>query len=88
MLQKDQHDPTAVLRGNLSARTELHHFRLNQHFPKHVREVQLERNECEARLYIIVHFKNGHRVKKPESEAMSKDFLALCGMLYDLPPKE
>jgi hypothetical protein len=88
MLQKDQHDPTAVLRGQLSARTELHHFRLNQHFPKHIREVQLERNMEKNQLMICVTFVNGHKVSRPEAEATSKDFLALCGMLYDLPPKE
>ena len=88
MLQKGQIDPTAVLRGNMSARSELHHFRLNQHFPNRIREVQLERSIAEDQLYIIVIFENGHKVRKPENQATSADFLALCGMLYDLPPKE
>lgn len=88
MLQRGQEDPTAVLRGNLSARSELHHFRLNQHFPKRIREVKLVKEIPEDQLYIIVVFNNGHIVRKPEVEAQGKDFLALCGMLYDLPPKE
>lgn len=85
--QKEQEDPVEALRGNISARTQLHLHRLNQHFPKRVRDVQLERSEAIAEYIVIVQFHNGHVVRRPESEVQTKDFLALCGMLYDLPPK-
>jgi hypothetical protein len=85
--QKGVVDPTAALRSSLSVRSEMHCFRLNQHFPKRVREVQIEMNDATKDPTIVVHFVNGHSVRRRESEVMSSEFLALCGMLYDLPPK-
>jgi hypothetical protein len=87
-LQQHRVDPTSALRNSLSVRSEMHHYRLNQHFPKRIREVQLEMSEYDKTMYVIVHFQNGHRVRKPEHEAHTTEFLALCAMLYDLPPKE
>lgn len=75
-----------VLHSQLQTRAEVHHFRLNQHFPKRVQKCELEMGD-DARPMLRVFFTNGHVVEKPEAESKSADFLALCGMLYDLPPK-
>lgn len=83
--QKSAVDPSAALRGNLSTRAELHHFRLNKHFPKQVKEVLLEQSD--GKLIANIHFINGHVLRRPEAELASTEFLALCAMLYDLPPK-
>jgi hypothetical protein len=85
--QKGFEDPTAALKGSLSTRGELHHFRLNQHFPKRVREVVMEMNHEISEPIATVHFNNGHSLRRREAELMTTEFLALCAMIYDLPPK-
>lgn len=86
MVQADT-APESVLHASLATRAELHHFRLNQHFPKRVKECQMEISPTDGHTYLIVHFVNGHKVRRLEREVQSSEFLALCGMLYDLPPK-
>ncbi len=76
-----------ALEAQLTIRASLHHFRLNQHFPSRIAKCELEVDMEQARTILIVHFVNGHVVKKPEKDSQSSEFLALCGMLYDLPPK-
>lgn len=85
--QKGQEDPTKALKGSLSARSELHHYRLNRHFPKRIREVVIEMHPETHTASVVVHFTNGHTLKRKESEVMSQEFLALCAMIYDLPAK-
>jgi hypothetical protein len=86
--QKTAADPTSGLKGLLSARSELHHFRLNQHFPKRVKEVRVKMNELTREPIVTVCFLNGHMLQRPENEIMTTEFLALCAMVYDLPAKE
>mgnify|MGYP001497374753 CR=1 FL=1 len=64
---------------NISLRGELFFFRLAKHFPKHLKKV-----ECDGNGHLEVEFKNGRRVQVPETEIDDTEFLAKCGMIYDL----
>ena len=64
---------------NLSLRGELFFFKLAKHFPKHVKKV-----ECDGQGNLRVEFVNGQSLSTPESDVESTDFLAKCGMIYDL----
>jgi hypothetical protein len=64
---------------NLSLRGELFFFKLAKHFPRHLKEVK-----CDNAGTLTVVFKNGHTIDTPEVLVESKDFLAKCGMIYDL----
>lgn len=64
---------------NLSLRGELFFFRLAKHFPKHLKKVK-----CDGQGAVEVEFKNGHTLTIPEEQVDSPDFLAKCGMIYDL----
>lgn len=64
---------------NLSLRGELFFFKLAKHFPRHLKEVK-----CDGNGNLTVFFKNGHRIDTPETAIESPDFLAKCGMIYDL----
>lgn len=80
-------ETTNALEGQMTIRASLHHYRLNQHFPNRIAKCELEMDQQNARAVLIVRFVNGHVVTKPEKDSQSSEFLALCGMLYDLPPK-
>lgn len=64
---------------NLSLRGELFFFKLAKHFPRHLKEVK-----CNNAGTLTVVFKNGHTIDTPEVHVESPDFLAKCGMIYDL----
>jgi len=64
---------------NLSLRGELFFFKMAKHFPRHLKEVK-----CDGNGNLTVFFKNGHHIDTPETAIESPDFLAKCGMIYDL----
>lgn len=64
---------------NISLRGELFFFRLAKHFPNHLHKV-----ECDGKGGIDVQFKNGQHIQAPETDVENSEFLAKCGMLYDL----
>jgi len=64
---------------NLSLRGELFFFKLAKHFPRHLKEVK-----CDGNGGLTVVFKNGHTIDSPEVSIETPDFLAKCGMIYDL----
>lgn len=64
---------------NLSLRGELFFFKLHVHFPKHVKKV-----ECDGKGGLRVEFKNGQCIDTPETDIENPEFLAKCGMIYDL----
>lgn len=64
---------------NLSLRGELFFFRLAKHFPKHIKKV-----ECDGSGGLDIEFKNGRRLHAAETEIDNTEFLAKCGMVFDL----
>lgn len=64
---------------NLSLRGELFFFRLAKHFPRHLKKV-----DCDGKGSLEVEFKNGQRIQAAETEVENAEFLAKCGMIYDL----
>lgn len=64
---------------SISLRGELFFFRLAQHFPNH-----LEKVTCDGKGNLEIRFKNGRLLQGPESCIDNSEFLAQCGMIYDL----
>lgn len=64
---------------SISLRGELFFFRFAKHFPNH-----LQRVKCDGKGNLEVEFKNGRRLQGPESCVDNPEFLAQCGMIYDL----
>ena len=64
---------------NISLRGELFFFRLAKHFPKHLKKI-----ECDGAGGLKVEFKNGRLLHCPETDIETTEFLAKCGMIYDL----
>lgn len=64
---------------NLNLRGELFFFKLHQHFPHRIDKVLCDRD---GRVH--VKFKNGRELSVDEQELDSIEFLATCGMVYDL----
>lgn len=60
---------------------------LNRRLNFQVKEVEIWRNAQSMRSIVAVRFKNGHILKTSPAEARSDEFLALCVLVYDLPPK-
>ena len=76
---------STLLNSSANLRAELHFFRLHKLFPDRIKEVLMQRRvETDDDLVCVI-FKNGHKVVRPEEETTSDEFMALCGMLYDLP---
>lgn len=63
----------AALRG------ELFYFKLHRHFPNRIEKVNCTRDGT-----ITVTFKNGRTLSTNEVDLDSTEFLATCGMIYDL----
>ena len=71
-----------IIRMNLeqiNLRGELFFFKLHQHFPNRIKEVK-----CNAAGMVTVRFNNGRELSVDESALDSTEFLATCGMIYDL----
>lgn len=77
---------TNTMRNHLNLVAQMHHARLDKHFPNSIAEVTMGYDPQKAQKTISVRFKNGHVADGPEAEAKSEFFLAKCTMLYDLPP--
>jgi len=70
---------------NLKLRGELHLFRMEQLFPGRIAKCEVIQHLDTLSFSIAVHFKNGHKVVREEENTVSTEFIALCGMVYDLP---
>ena len=77
---------TAVMRANLSLVAQLHFARLEQLFPKAIKDVHINYDPDKHTKVVVVEFKNGYVAEAPEAEAKTDLFTARCAMLYDLPP--
>ena len=64
---------------NLNLRGELFFMRLHRHFPNRIDKVTSTREG-----QITVRFKNGRELVTDEQHIDSVEFLATCGMVYDL----
>ena len=77
---------TAAMRANLSLVAQMHFARLDQMFPKAIKNVRMNYYPDKRTKVVVVEFKNGHVAEAPEAEAKTDLFTARCAMLYDLPP--
>lgn len=64
---------------NINLRGELFFFKLHKHFPNRIDKVR-----CDGHGHITVTFKNGRELVTDEQDIDSIEFLATCGMVYDL----
>jgi hypothetical protein len=64
---------------HISLRGELFYFKLHKHFPNRIEDVK-----CRADRTVTVTFRNGRSLTVDEAELDSTEFLATCGMIYDL----
>ena len=65
--------------GNINLRGELFFFKLHKHFPNRIEKVRCEQS---GRVHVL--FKNGRELSVDEQNLDSVEFLATCGMVYDL----
>jgi hypothetical protein len=63
----------------INLRGELFYFKLHRHFPNRIENVK-----CRADRTVTVTFKNGRSLTVDDAEIGSTEFLATCGMIYDL----
>lgn len=63
----------------LNLRGELFYFKLHRHFPNRIEAVV-----CDRQGRVTVKFKNGRSLTTNEADLDSTEFLATCGMVYDL----
>ena len=77
---------TAAMRANLSLVAQMHFARLDQMFPKAIKDVRMNYDPDKRTKVVVVEFKNGHVAEAPEAEVNTDLFTARCAMLYDLPP--
>lgn len=76
------HDLYEVLKMSieqLNLRGELFYFKLHKHFPNRIEKVDCTRDGT-----VTVRFKNGRTLSTNEVDLDSTEFLATCGMIYDL----
>lgn len=64
---------------SINLRGELFFFKLHKHFPNYVERVLCSRDGT-----VTVYFKNGRILSVSEQDLDSTEFLATCGMVYDL----
>lgn len=85
--QKEIADVAGVaMRGNISLVGQMHFVRLDQLFPRSIKDVEVTYDpECNLKIIKVI-FKNGHVAEAPEHEAKTDLFTAKCSMLFDLPP--
>jgi len=63
----------------INLRGELFYFKLHRHFPNRIENVR-----CSKDGRVTVTFKNGRVLSTNEADLDSTEFLATCGMVYDL----
>jgi hypothetical protein len=63
----------------INLRGELFYFKLHHHFPNRIENVR-----CSKDGRVTVVFKNGRSLSTDEADLDSTEFLATCGMIYDL----
>jgi hypothetical protein len=73
------HRRILVTIDDINLRGELFFFKLHKHFPNWIAKVRCDRD---GRVH--VKFKNGRELSVDEQELDSLEFLATCGMVYDL----
>lgn len=66
-------------------RSHVIHYQLDKYFPGHVAKVAVDRHVERMVDVVKVTFKNDHAVCADMSDFMSKEFIALCSMTYQLP---
>lgn len=66
-------------------RSHVIHYQIDKYFPGHVAKVEVERHVDRNVDVVRVRFKNEHSVCADMGEFMSKEFIALCSMTYQLP---
>ncbi len=76
---RNLHTEIAMAISSLDIRGELFFFKIHKHFPNRVSEVR-HRNDG----LLTVKFKNGRELTVGEDKIESTEFLATCGMIYDL----
>jgi len=64
---------------SINLRGELFFFKLHKHFPNRIEKVR-----CEQNGQVHVMFKNGRELSVDAQNLDSVEFLATCGMVYDL----
>ena len=64
---------------SINLRGELFFMKLHRHFPDRIDKVLCDRDGR-----VTVHFKNGRELSTSEQNLDSVEFLATCGMVYDL----
>lgn len=82
MVMESATEPYEVIRmaiEQLNLRGELFYFKLHRHFPN-----RIERVSCTKDGTVTVAFKNGRSLSTNEADLDSTEFLATCGMIYDL----
>lgn len=73
------HEVIRMAIEQLNLRGELFYFKLHRHFPN-----RIERVSCTKDGTVTVAFKNGRSLSTNEADLDSTEFLATCGMIYDL----
>jgi len=63
----------------INLRGELFYFKLHKHFPNRIESVK-----CNRAGEVTVTFKNGRSLTTDDAALDSTEFLATCGMIYDL----
>lgn len=63
----------------INLRGELFYFKLHRHFPNRIEKVS-----CTKDGLVTVRFKNGRSLTTNDADLDSTEFLATCGMIYDL----
>lgn len=74
-----------AMRDHLNIVSQMHLARLEQMFPRAIKDVELGYDVTRGVKTLVVKFKNGHEADCDEGQAKSQEFLAKCTMLYDLP---
>lgn len=78
-------DPASIFKElkmaieQINLRGELFYFKLHRHFPNRIEAVV-----CDRQGRVTVKFKNGRSLTTNEADLDSTEFLATCGMVYDL----
>jgi hypothetical protein len=75
----DLHEEIKMSIEQINLRGELFYFKLHRHFPNRIENVR-----CSKDGRVTVVFKNGRSLSTDEADLDSTEFLATCGMIYDL----
>lgn len=74
---------TLMMLDNIKLKGELFLLRLLKHLPPAAKN-QVEGVTVGPAGKLLVKFKNGHQLETTETDIESSDFVATCGMVYDL----